>query len=107
MKHGPIALIDEELPVVVLAPARAALRQGRVQPGGGARARRAKVIAVATLGDTKIASQADDVLWIPPTIRCSSRWSACCRCSCSPTTRLSKGTDIDQPRNLAKSVTVE
>jgi len=107
MKHGPIALIDERMPVVVLC--------GKGDTYGKtlsnleeARTRGGRVIAVGTDGDEQLPAKAEDVLYLPP---------------CGPLARpivevvplqllayhmaVLKGTDVDQPRNLAKSVTVE
>jgi glucosamine--fructose-6-phosphate aminotransferase (isomerizing) len=107
MKHGPIALVDSSMPVVVLA------LQG---PGYGkvlsnleeVRARGGKIIALATLGDHGIGDLADDVILVPDTVQELQPVLASV-----PLQLLAyhfadlKGTDVDQPRNLAKSVTVE
>jgi glucosamine--fructose-6-phosphate aminotransferase (isomerizing) len=107
MKHGPIALIDETMPVVVLA-----LRG----PGYGkvlsnleeVRARGGKVIALATLGDHTIGDLADDVVLVPdvPVELQPIVASVPLQLFAYHFADL-KGTDVDQPRNLAKSVTVE
>jgi glucosamine--fructose-6-phosphate aminotransferase (isomerizing) len=107
MKHGPIALIDEKLPVVVLAPKGASYpkvfsNMEEVKARGG------RVIAVVTEGDTDAGARADDVMEIPE----ASEQLAPILLSV-PLQLLAyhiavlKGTDVDQPRNLAKSVTVE
>lgn len=107
MKHGPIALIDENLPVVVIAP-RGPYYEKVVSNLAEVRARQGKVIAVATRGDTAIGNSADDVILIP-----DSALELQPILTVLPMQLLSyyvadfKGTDIDQPRNLAKSVTVE
>jgi glucosamine--fructose-6-phosphate aminotransferase (isomerizing) len=107
MKHGPIALICDRFPVVVLAPAGPTYEKV-VSNLAEVRARGARIIAVATLGDATIESQVDDVLWIPATIPLFQPLL-----TVLPLQRLAyavavaKGTDVDQPRNLAKSVTVE
>jgi glucosamine--fructose-6-phosphate aminotransferase (isomerizing) len=107
MKHGPIALICDRFPVVVLAPAGPTYDKV-VSNLAEVRARGARIIAVATLGDATIESQVDDVLWIPATIPLFQPLL-----TVLPLQRLAyavavaKGTDVDQPRNLAKSVTVE
>ncbi len=107
MKHGPIALIDAELPVVVLAP-RGPNYDKVISNLAEVRAREGKVIAIATRGDKEIGQQADEVLLLPdaaPELQPIL--------TCVPLQMLAyyvadhKGTDIDQPRNLAKSVTVE
>jgi glucosamine--fructose-6-phosphate aminotransferase (isomerizing) len=107
MKHGPIALIDENLPVVVLAPQGPGYEKvlSNLQE---VKAREGKVIAVVTRGDAEVGALADDVVLIPPT----SPWLQPLL-TVLPLQLLAyhiadfKGTDVDQPRNLAKSVTVE
>ena len=107
MKHGPIALIDETLPVVVLAP-RVPHYDKVVSNLAEVRARQGKVLAVATKGDAEIGGHADDVILIP-----DSAIELQPVLTVLPLQLLAyyvadfKGTDIDQPRNLAKSVTVE
>jgi glucosamine--fructose-6-phosphate aminotransferase (isomerizing) len=107
MKHGPIALIDETLPVVVLAP-RGPHYEKVVSNLAEVRARQGKVLAVATKGDAEIGGHADDVILVP-----DSALELQPILTVLPLQLLSyyvadfKGTDIDQPRNLAKSVTVE
>jgi glucosamine--fructose-6-phosphate aminotransferase (isomerizing) len=107
MKHGPIALIDEHLPVVVLAP-RGPHYEKVVSNLAEVRARQGKVLAVATKGDAEIGGHADDVILVP-----DSAIELQPILSVLPLQLLAyyvadfKGTDIDQPRNLAKSVTVE
>jgi glucosamine--fructose-6-phosphate aminotransferase (isomerizing) len=107
MKHGPIALIDAELPVVVLAP-RGPNYDKVISNLAEVRAREGKVIAIATRGDKEIGQQADEVILVPETAPELQPIL-----TCVPLQLLAyyvadhKGTDIDQPRNLAKSVTVE
>ena len=107
MKHGPIALIDEHLPVVVLVP-RGPSYEKTVSNLAEVRARQGKVIAIATRGDNEIGGHSDDVIVIPDT---ALELQAIL--TVLPLQMLAyyvadfKGTDIDQPRNLAKSVTVE
>jgi glucosamine--fructose-6-phosphate aminotransferase (isomerizing) len=107
MKHGPIALIDENLPVVVVAN-RGPLYDKVISNLEQVRARDGQVIAVATEGDQEIASKADDVIYIPDLGEYLTAILAVV-----PLQLLAyhvathKGTDVDQPRNLAKSVTVE
>ena len=107
MKHGPIALIDENLPVVVLAP-RGPSYEKVVSNLAEVHAREGKVLAIASRGDGDIGEHADDVVLIPETIPELQPIL-----STVPLQLLAyyvadhKGTDIDQPRNLAKSVTVE
>jgi len=107
MKHGPIALIDENLPVVVLVP-QGPLYEKTVSNLTEVRAREGKIIAIASRGDKEIGALADEVVMIPNTLPELQPIL-----SVVPLQQLSyyvadhKGTDIDQPRNLAKSVTVE
>jgi len=107
MKHGPIALIDEHLPVVVLVP-RSPIYDKTVSNLAEVRARQGKVIAIASRGDNEIGGHSDDVIVVPDTA-----FELQPILTVLPLQMLSyyvadfKGTDIDQPRNLAKSVTVE
>ncbi len=107
MKHGPIALIDERMPVLVLC-SQGESYDKTLSNLEEARARGGRVIGVGTEGDVELAEKSEDVLFLP---------------SCGRFARpilevvplqllayhmaLLKGTDVDQPRNLAKSVTVE
>ncbi|HTM40196.1 MAG TPA: glutamine--fructose-6-phosphate transaminase (isomerizing) [Terriglobales bacterium] len=114
MKHGPNALIDENLPVVILAtrdPADAGsmVRYEKTLSNlKEVKARSGRVIAVATEGDEEIAEAADQVLWIPPAPELLLPIL-----EIVPLQLLAyhiavrRGCDVDQPRNLAKSVTVE
>ncbi|OGP78245.1 MAG: glutamine--fructose-6-phosphate aminotransferase [Deltaproteobacteria bacterium RBG_16_64_85] len=107
MKHGPIALIDERMPVLVLC-ARGEAYEKTFSNLEEARSRGGRVIAVGTEGDGTLAETAEDILFLPP-----------CYGYARPILEvvplqllayhmaLLKGTDVDQPRNLAKSVTVE
>jgi glucosamine--fructose-6-phosphate aminotransferase (isomerizing) len=107
MKHGPIALIDEDMPVVVLAP-RDPWYEKMLSQVEQAKARGGLVVAVATDGDEEIAALADYVLWVPET-----PWMLSPVTTTIPLQLLAyhiavmRGADVDQPRNLAKSVTVE
>jgi len=107
MKHGPIALIDENMPVVVLAP-RGPGYEKVMSNLQETKAREGKIIAVATRGDQDIGSLADEVILIPETVPALQPLL-----TVVPLQLLAyfvadfKGTDVDQPRNLAKSVTVE
>jgi glucosamine--fructose-6-phosphate aminotransferase (isomerizing) len=107
MKHGPIALVDDNIPVVVIAPTDSYYEKiiGNIRE---VKARRGNIIAIVNKGDTGVASIADDIIEIP---------------SCHPALTpllaviplqiiaykiaLLRGCNVDQPRNLAKSVTVE
>jgi glucosamine--fructose-6-phosphate aminotransferase (isomerizing) len=107
MKHGPIALIDEEMPVICLTP-QDPWREKMVSQIQQAKARGGPVVAVATDGDELVADMADHVLWIPET-----PWMLSPVVTVIPLQVLAyhiatlRGLDVDQPRNLAKSVTVE
>ncbi len=107
MKHGPIALIDENLPVVVLCP-RGPYYDKTVSNLSEVRARQGKVLAVATRGDNEIGGHADDVILVPDTaLELQPILMVLPLQLLSYFVADFKGTDIDQPRNLAKSVTVE
>ena len=107
MKHGPIALIDERMPVVCIA-IRDAVYDKMLSQIEQVKARNGIVIAIATEGDETIAAKADYVLWVPdaPALLTPVLTAI-------PLQRLAyhfavrRGCDVDQPRNLAKSVTVE
>jgi len=107
MKHGPIALIDKTMPVVVLAP-KDQWYEKMLSQVEQAKARGGTVIAIATDGDTLIQEKADHVLYVP-----ASSWLLNPILIVLPLQMLSyhiavlRGCDVDQPRNLAKSVTVE
>ncbi|MGE5699692.1 MAG: glutamine--fructose-6-phosphate transaminase (isomerizing) [Deltaproteobacteria bacterium] len=107
MKHGPIALIDERMPVLVLC-ARGESYEKTLSNLEEARTRGGRVIAVGTEGDGLLAEKAEDILYLPPCGRYARPML-----EVVPLQLLAyhmavlKGTDVDQPRNLAKSVTVE
>ena len=107
MKHGPIALIDEEMPVVFLATNVSAYEKiiSKIQE---VKARKGKIIAIVNEGDTQIRSIADHIIEVPETEEVLSPLV-----TIVPLQLLSyhmailRGCNVDQPRNLAKSVTVE
>ena len=107
MKHGPIALVDAEMPVVVIATQNGLYEKvlSNIQE---IKARKGKVIALVTKGDTVISKIADTCIELPETIECLDPLI-----TTVPLQLLAyhiavcKGMDVDQPRNLAKSVTVE
>jgi len=107
MKHGPIALIDEKMPVVVIAN-QGPLYEKLISNLEQVRARDGQVIAIATEGDQQIESKANEVIYIKDLGDFLTSILATI-----PLQLLAyhiatlKGTDVDQPRNLAKSVTVE
>ncbi len=107
MKHGPIALIDDEMPIVAIVT-QCATYEKAFSNLEEVRARGGRIIAVATEGDENIASYADTVLFVPDVPEALQPII-----NAIPLQLLAyhladfKGTDVDQPRNLAKSVTVE
>jgi glucosamine--fructose-6-phosphate aminotransferase (isomerizing) len=107
MKHGPIALLDEKTPTVILTP-KDAMHDKVVSNLEVVRARKAPVIAIATEGDTAIKAFADEVIYVPATTEQTFPLLAIV-----PLQLLAyhiavlRGCDVDKPRNLAKSVTVE
>jgi glutamine---fructose-6-phosphate transaminase (isomerizing) len=107
LKHGPISLLDAECPLVAVAT-RSAVYDKLVSNIMEGRARDARVIAVATEGDDQIARFADDVMWVPPTHEVLGPILAIIPLQLfAYHAAVARGTDVDQPRNLAKSVTVE
>jgi glucosamine--fructose-6-phosphate aminotransferase (isomerizing) len=107
MKHGPIALVDENMPVVFIAT-KDDIYDKVISNIQEVRARKGKVIAIATEGDTQIESVANHVIYIPDTLPMLTPALAVI-----PLQLLAyhiavlRGCDVDKPRNLAKSVTVE
>ena len=107
MKHGPIALIDEEMPVVFIATKDSSYEKvvSNIQE---VKARKGRVIAVVTEGDSLIPTMAEFVIEVPATVEALMPMV-----SVVPLQLLSyhiavlRGCNVDQPRNLAKSVTVE
>lgn len=107
MKHGPIALIDSDMPVVVIATHNAMYEKvlSNIQE---VKARKGKVIAIVSEGDDKISRIADEVIELPTTIECLEPLLATIPLQLlAYHIAVCKGKDVDQPRNLAKSVTVE
>ena len=107
MKHGPIALIDAEMPVVVIATHNAMYEKimSNIQE---IKARKGKVIALVTEGDTVIGKLADDCIELPETLECLEPLIATIPLQLlAYHVAICKGKNVDQPRNLAKSVTVE
>jgi glucosamine--fructose-6-phosphate aminotransferase (isomerizing) len=107
MKHGPIALIDEHMPVIVIATKKGHYEKvvSNIQE---IKSRKGKIIAVVTEGDKQVRELADHVIEVPETFECLSPLL-----TTIPLQLLSyhiavmRGCNVDQPRNLAKSVTVE
>jgi len=107
MKHGPIALIDERMPVVAIAP-RDSVYDKMVSQIEQVKARGGIVIAVATEGDDAIRRKADHVLYVPETSPLLTPVLAVLQMQLlAYYVAIRRGCDVDQPRNLAKSVTVE
>lgn len=107
MKHGPIALIDENMPVVVIAT-ESFLLEKTISNLQEVRARAGKVIAILSDGDTANAVHADDVLYVPRAHEMVSPVvNVIALQLLSYFTATALGKDVDKPRNLAKSVTVE
>jgi glucosamine--fructose-6-phosphate aminotransferase (isomerizing) len=107
MKHGPIALVDKDMPVLAIAP-KDPWYEKMISQIEQAKARGGVVIAVATDGDERVGGLADKVLWVPDV-----PWLLSPVITVLPLQILAyhiaslRGLDVDQPRNLAKSVTVE
>jgi glucosamine--fructose-6-phosphate aminotransferase (isomerizing) len=107
MKHGPIALVDKDMPVLALAT-KDLWYEKMISQIEQAKARGGIVVAVATEGDTRVAKLVDKVIWVPET-----PWMLSPVINVIPLQLLAyhiaclRGLDVDQPRNLAKSVTVE
>ena len=107
MKHGPIALIDENMPVFVIATKKGQYEKvvSNIQE---IKSRKGKIIAIVTEGDEQVKNLADHVIEIPETVEAFTPLLATI-----PLQLLSyyiavyRGCNVDQPRNLAKSVTVE
>jgi len=107
MKHGPIALIDENMPVVFVAP-QDEIYNKIISNIEEVKARRGKVIVIATEGDKKIKDYADHVITIPKTMDILTPVLAVLPLQLlSYYIAVERGCNVDQPRNLAKSVTVE
>ena len=107
MKHGPIALVDDGVPVVVLAP-RGPGYEKVLSNLAEVRARNGHIIGVGTRGDEQLASQCDRVLSIPDAPAALQPFLTVLPLQLmSYAIAVAKGNDVDQPRNLAKSVTVE
>jgi glucosamine--fructose-6-phosphate aminotransferase (isomerizing) len=107
MKHGPIALIDANMPVVVIAN-RSPVYDKVLSNLEQVRSREGSVIAIASEGDTEIAEKANEVVYVPDLgEHLTSILATVPLQLLAYHVALLKGTDVDQPRNLAKSVTVE
>lgn len=107
MKHGPIALIDSKTPTVFLVP-RDSMYDKTMANLAMIRARKGPIIAVATEGDEQIKTVADDVIYLPQTTEAVYPLLASVPLQLfAYHIAVARGCDVDKPRNLAKSVTVE
>jgi glucosamine--fructose-6-phosphate aminotransferase (isomerizing) len=107
LKHGPISLLDEEVPLVAVAT-RSTVYEKLISNLMEGKARDARVLAVATEGDVQIERLATDVCWVPDTLEPLSTILAVIPLQLfAYYVAVKRGRDVDQPRNLAKSVTVE
>ena len=107
MKHGPIALIDKDMPAVVIAPRDDVYAKilSNIQE---IRARNGSIIAIASEGDREIQEFSDHVIYIPPTLPYLTPFLTVVPCQLlAYHIAVLRGCDVDKPRNLAKSVTVE
>ena len=107
MKHGPIALIDEHMPVIVIATNKGHYEKvvSNIQE---IKSRKGKIIAIVTEGDDQVKELADHVIEVPETIECLTPLLTTIPLQLlSYHIAIMRGCNIDQPRNLAKSVTVE
>ena len=107
LKHGPISLLDPEVPLVAVAT-RSAVYEKLISNLMEGKARDARVLAIATEGDAQIERLATDVCWVPDTLEPLSTILAVIPLQLfAYHVAVRRGRDVDQPRNLAKSVTVE
>ena len=107
MKHGPIALIDAKTPTVFLVP-QDAMYDKTMANLAMIRARKGPIIALATEGDKQIKKVADDVIYLPKTLEPLYPILASVPLQLfAYHIAVARGCDVDKPRNLAKSVTVE
>ncbi len=107
MKHGPLALLDAQSPCVVVMP-RSTLYEKTMSNLEEVKARGAPVIAIATEGDTEVARKASDVIYVPDTAECTFPLVGIVPLQLlAYHVAVLRGCDVDKPRNLAKSVTVE
>jgi glucosamine--fructose-6-phosphate aminotransferase (isomerizing) len=107
MKHGPIALIDEHTPSVVVIPSDA-MYDKTLSNLEVVKARKGPIIAIATEGNSALAKQVDDIIYLPPTLESIFPLLAVVPLQLlAYHIAVARGCDVDKPRNLAKSVTVE
>jgi len=107
MKHGPIAMIDEKFPSLVIVP-QDSVYEKNISNIQEIMARGGKVVAVASKGDKKIAKLADETIFLPKTLEMLTPLLSVVPLQLfAYYVGVHKGLDVDKPRNLAKSVTVE
>lgn len=107
MKHGPIALIDENFPIIAISPSDS-IYDKMISNIQEIKARKGKIIAIATEGNEDIKNMADDVIFIPKTLEMLTPILSVIPLQLfAYYIGVSRGCDVDKPRNLAKSVTVE
>lgn len=107
MKHGPIALIDKNMPIIVIAPL-GGMYEKLVSNIQEVKARKGKIISITSFGQSEVKSLADAVIEIPDTLDCLSPLLTTIPLQLlSYHVAVERGCNVDQPRNLAKSVTVE
>ena len=107
MKHGPIALIDKNFPSIFIVP-KDSVYEKNISGMQEIKARGGKIIAIATVGDKEIKKLADDVIYIPKTLEMLTPLLSIIPLQLfAYYVGVQKGLDVDKPRNLAKSVTVE
>ncbi|MAB85539.1 MAG: glutamine--fructose-6-phosphate transaminase (isomerizing) [Cryomorphaceae bacterium] len=107
MKHGPIALIDKKMPIIVIAPL-GGLYEKLVSNIQEVKARKGKIISITGFGQSEVKSLSDAVIEIPDTLDCLSPMLTTIPLQLlSYHVAVERGCNVDQPRNLAKSVTVE
>ncbi len=107
LKHGPLAMIDPEFPTVFICP-KDSVYEKNISNLEEVKARKGRIIAVATFGDEEIKKDADDIFYIPKTLEMLTPILAVVPLQLfAYYAAVLKGCDVDKPRNLAKSVTVE
>ena len=107
MKHGPIALIDKNMPIIVIAPL-GGMYEKLVSNIQEVKARKGKIISITGFGQSEVKSLSDAVIEIPDTLDCLSPMLTTIQLQLlSYHVAVERGCNVDQPRNLAKSVTVE
>ena len=107
MKHGPIALIDGEMPVVFIATHHQ-LYQKIISNMQEVISRNGRILAIVTEGDEQVKNMVENVIEVPPTMACLAPLLSVIPLQLlSYHVAVAKGLNVDQPRNLAKSVTVE